>query len=253
MNFLELGDRINDGGRQFKAWFTEFTLIYSPLLIVAGLILTGIDLYLNLGIGNNFWFKLPWSIAQLFAVDGLLFAVWNRILTDEYKWQHTPYHAFLIFLGLCMAGIAIVMNYIIFTQDYMGLRDSVAAMNFIGIPVGLFLFVRSILLVLTAVFAIMLDKVMRSKVRSTRKSSESKPKSTPAQTIVPTPSTTISEDKPAILALPAPSKREAVKSTLEKFIVEGRPFTYQQIADESGASLQTVKMHAPKIKKELGL
>lgn len=243
MNFLEIGDRINDGGRQFKAWFTDFTLVYSPILIVLGLILTGVDLFLNLGIGNSLWFKFPWSIAQLFAVDGLWFAVWNRILTDEYRWKLLGYHAFLIVLGLCLTAIAVTMNYIIFTQDYMGLRDSVAAMHFVGIPVGLFLFVRSVLLMLTATLAIVLDKVMRVKARSTRKSTVNQ-KSSPAVVIVPA-------DEPTKLALPEPSKRESIKNTLEKFIAEGKKFTYQDIADVSGASLQTVKKYAPAIKAEL--
>src|SRR6266566_2797992 len=98
----EFGQSINDAGREFKLWFTDFTLVYSPILIVLGLILTGIDLFLNLGIGNSLWFKLPWSIVQLFAVDGLWFAVWNRILQDEYKWQFALYHGFLILLGLAL-------------------------------------------------------------------------------------------------------------------------------------------------------
>src|SRR5260370_7101463 len=159
----ELGEKINDGGRGFKVWFTDFTLVYSPIFIVLGFILTGLDLFLNLGLSGSLWFRIPWSIAQLFAVDGLWFAVWNRILTDEYRRSLWFYHGFLIVLGISMTAIAITMNYIIFTQDYMRLKDSVAAMNFVGIPVGLFLFVRSVLLMLTATLAIVLDKVMRSR------------------------------------------------------------------------------------------
>ncbi len=247
-NIAEFGESVNNAGREFKAWFTDFTLVYSPIFIVVGLILTGIDLFLNLGISNSLWFRIPWSIAQLFAVDGLWFAVWNRILTDEYKWRLFAYHTFIIFFGLSMTVIAITMNYIIFTQEYMGLRDSVTAMNFIGVPVGLFLFIRSVLLMLTATLAIILDKVMRYRPRAGRKFSEPKLKPEPGVKIIP-------EDKPAVLALPEPakpnSKREAVKSTIEKFIAEGRTYTYQDIATASGASLQTVKVHAPKIKQEL--
>jgi hypothetical protein len=248
-NIAEFGEKVNNAGRGFKAWFTDFTLVYSPIFIVLGLILTGVDLFLNLGISNSLAFKLPWSIAQLFAVDGLWFAIWNRILTDEYKKRLWYYHTFLIILGVSMTGIAIAMNYIVFTQDYMGLKDSVAAMNFVGIPVSLFLFVRSILLMATATLAIVLDKVMRSKHGTARKSSEPKPKSTP----VPEPSVkVIPEDKPAVLALPSPSsKREAIKSTMEKFMAEGKAYTYKDIASETGASLQTVKVHAPKIRQEL--
>ena len=241
----ELGEKINDGGRGFKVWFTDFTLVYSPIFIVLGLILTGLDLFLNLGLSGSLWFRIPWSIAQLFAVDGLWFAVWNRILTDEYRRSLWFYHGFLIVLGISMTAIAITMNYIIFTQDYMRLKDSVAAMNFVGIPVGLFLFVRSVLLMLTATLAIVLDKVMRSRSRSSRKFS-----ARPESIIV------VPADRPAVLALPEPAKpngkREAIKSTMEKFIAEGRKYTYQDIANETGASLQTVKVYAPKIKKELG-
>ncbi len=216
----------------------------SPIFIVLGLILTGLDLFLNLGLSGSLWFRIPWSIAQLFAVDGLWFAVWNRILTDEYRRSLWFYHGFLIVLGISMTAIAITMNYIIFTQDYMRLKDSVAAMNFVGIPVGLFLFVRSVLLMLTATLAIVLDKVMRSRSRSNRKFSPR-----PESIVV------VQADKPAVLALPEPakpnSKREAIKSTMEKFIAEGRKYTYQDIVNETGASLQTVKVYAPKIKQEL--
>lgn len=47
------------------------------------------------------------------------------------------------------------------------------------------------------------------------------------------------------------TKRDAVKATMEKFTIEGRKFTYQDVANASGASLQTVKVYAPGIKKEL--
>jgi len=244
MNAVQLGEKINNAGREFKLWFTEFTLVYSPILIVVGLILTGLDLFLNLGISGSLWFRVPWSIAQLFAVDGLWFSIWNRILTDEYRRSLWFYHGFLIVLGISMTAIAITMNYIIFTQDYMRLKDSVAAMNFVGIPVGLFLFVRSVLLMLTATLAIVLDKVMRSRSRSSRKVY------TRPENVVIVPA-----DKPAILALPEPTKpngkREAIKSTMERFIAEGRKYTYQDIANDTGASLQTVKVYAPKIKQEL--
>jgi hypothetical protein len=258
MTPIELGETINQAGREFKRWFTDFTLVYSPIFIVLGLILTGVDLFLNLGIGNSLWFRVPWSIAQLFAVDGLWFAVWNRILADEYKKKLWAYHTFIILFGLAMTGIAVTMNYIIFTQDYMGLKDSVAAMNFIGIPVSWFLLTRSILLMLTATLAIVLDKVMRTKLRF--KASTSKKFSHVPDEPTPKPVPRVErivEDKPAVLALPEPAKpngyRDAVKSTMEKFIEEGRAYTYQDIANEIGASLQTVKVHAPKIKRELGL
>lgn len=251
MNVREFGESINSAGREFKAWFTDFTLVYSPIFIVIGLILTGVDLFLNLGIGNSMAFRIPWSIAQLFAVDGLWFAVWNRILTDEYQVKYLPYHIFLILFGITMTGIAITMNYIIFTQDYLGLRDSVAAMNFLGIPVGLFLLVRSVLLMATATLAIVLDKVMRTK-RQYRASTSHKPVN---KLYVPEPSTKIvPADEPPILALPEPKPtgyKQQIRSTIEKFNAEGKPYTYQEIADAVPCSLQTVKVHAPKIKKEL--
>jgi hypothetical protein len=161
----ELGERINDNGREFKVWFTDFTLVFSPIFIVFGLILTGVDLFLNLGLGNSLLFKIPWSIAQLFAVDGLWFAVWNRILTDEYRRHYIPYHAVMIVFGVALTGIAITMNWVIFTQDYRGLADGAAAMRYLHISVDGFLLVRSVLLMLTATLAIVLDKVMRTKKR----------------------------------------------------------------------------------------
>ena len=250
----EFGENINSAGREFKVWFTDFTLVYSPILIVLGLILTGIDLFLNLGIGNSMYFRIPWSIAQLFAVDGLWFAVWNRILTDEYKVKYLPYHIFLILFGITLTGIAITMNYIIFTQDYIGLKDSVAAMNFLGIPVSLFLFIRSVLLMLTATLAIVLDKVMRTKRQykpGIAKVHVPKPKLDP----IPEPHIDgIEEMKPHLLALPSPKPsgyKEQIREQMEKFMSEGRAYTYQDIANAIPCSVQTVKVHAPKIKAQI--
>jgi hypothetical protein len=253
MRVRELGEQINNAGREFKIWFTDFTLVYSPIFIVFGLILTGVDLFLNLGLGNSMWFRIPWSIVQLFAVDGLWFATWNRILTDEYRMKYIPYHAFLIFFGIILTAIAITMNYIVFTQDYIGLKDSVAAMNFLGIPVGLFLFVRSVLLMLTATLAIVLDKVMRTKRQYKASTAKSKPKYDP---IPQDHVESIEETKPELLALPEPKPsgyKEQIRETIEKFMAENKPYTYQDIADAIPCSVQTVKVHAPKIKKELAL
>lgn len=240
----EFGEKVNNAGREFKAWFTDFTLVYTPIFVLVGIIMTGIDVYLNLGIATGLWFKIPWAMVQVLAVDGLWFSVWIRILTDEYKWKWVAYHAFIILLGLALTGIGIIMTDIVFYQQAMGLADSIAAMNFIGIPVGLFLHSRAVLLMATATIALILDKVMRSRSRSNRKFS---PKS---ESIVIVPA-----DKPAVLALPEPAKpsgyRDAIKSTIERYIAEGRKYTYQDIVKETGASLQTVKVHAPKIKQEL--
>lgn len=259
MNLVQIGENINEAGRSFKLWFTDFTLVYSPIFIVIGLILTGIDLFLNLGLGNSLWFKLPWSIAQLFAVDGLWFALWNRILTDEYKKSLWYYHGFLIVLGLAMTGIAITMNYIIFTQDYMGLKDSVAAMNFVGISVSLFLFVRSVLLMATATLAIVLDKVMRSKPRYTKRSNTLPGKNELRSSIVPeshievTP--VIEPTRPALLNPGTPEKsngyKEQIKAAILRYKQDGTSYTYKDLVQQTGASLQTVKIYAPKIKKEL--
>jgi hypothetical protein len=252
MGIQEIGENINEAGREFKTWFTDFTLVYSPIFIVFGLILTGVDLLLNLGMGNSLWFKIPWTLAQLFAVDGIWFAIWNRILTDEYRWKYFFYHAFLILFGIAMTLIAITMNYIIFTQDYLGLKDGAAAMNFIGIPVSWFLLIRSILLMLTATLAIVLDKVMRTK-RQYRVSTSKKSSYVPH---VPEPHTTVvPADKPApvlMIASPKPNGyREKIRSTMEKYRAEGRIYTYQDIANEIGCKLQTVKVHAPRVRREI--
>jgi hypothetical protein len=245
MSIQSIGEGINDTGREFKYWFTEFTLVYSPIFIVLGLILTGIDLFLNLGISGSLWFRVPWSLAQLFAVDGLWFAVWNRILTDDYTWRKGVYHFFIILIGVCMTGIAIVMNYIVFTQDYMKLSDSIAAMRYIGIPVGIFLGIRSILLMATATLAIVLDKVLREKKR--------KPKVKP---VVQEGSTTsIQEVIPPTVLIPQKSTRgykESIRVVIVKFNEAGIPYTNKDIAEAiPGVSLQTVKTYAPKIKREL--
>lgn len=245
LSITSIGEGINNAGREFKYWFMEFILIYSPVLIVAGLILTGLDLFLNLGISNQMWYKLPWSLVQLFAVDGSWFAVWTRILTDEYKWNtRWAYHTFLILIGVCMTGIAIIMNYIIFTQDYYHLSDSIAAMRQIGIPVGLFLLVRSILLMATGTLDIILDTVLRAK--------KVKPKAKP---VVQEHSTTsIQEVKPPTVLLPEKSTRgykESIRFTIIKFNEAGMKYTNKDIAEATGASEQTVKTYAPAIKREL--
>jgi hypothetical protein len=64
----------------------------------------------------------------------------------------------------------------------------------------------------------------------------------------------IEEARPRILALPEPKPnghKEAIRDTIEKFMTEGRSYTYQDIANAIPCSVQTVKVHAPKIKKEL--
>ncbi len=181
--FAELGEAINEGGRSFKGWFTDFTLVFSPILIVFGLMLTGVDLFLNLGISNNLVYRVLWSLAQLFAVDGLWFAVWNRILTDEYRWRYIWYHGLMIVFGVALTLVAIIMTYIVFTQDYLSLKNSSAAMEYLGIPIWGFLLTRSGLLMLTATMAIVLDKVMRTKKRY---------RTTPAAAKVSTPAAQVS-------------------------------------------------------------
>lgn len=252
----EFGEKVNNAGREFKAWFTDFTLVYTPIFVLVGIIMTGIDVYLNLGIATGLWFKIPWAMVQVLAVDGLWFSVWIRILTDEYKWKWVAYHVFIILLGLALTGIGIIMTDIVFYQQAMGLADSIAAMNFIGIPVGLFLHSRAVLLMATATIALILDKVMRSRSRSNRKFSP-KPESI---VIVPA-------DKPAVLALPEPADgevnqvdglalpkgvyREMIRLAIMNHIQDGKPYTYKDLAAETGASLQTVKVYAPKVKQEL--
>src|SRR6266699_1858706 len=165
MRLSEFGERVNDGGRNFKFWFTDFTLVYTPIFVLVGILMTGFDLYVNIGIADTLWFKVPWAAVQVLAVDGLWFAVWIRILTDEYRWNKIAYHIFIILLGLVMTGIGIVMTDIVFFQEYMSLSSSTASINLIGISVGIFLHSRAILLMLTATLAIILDKVMRSNTR----------------------------------------------------------------------------------------
>lgn len=249
MNAIELGEKINTAGREFKSWFMDFTLVYTPIFVLVGLLMTGTNTYLNGRLATSLWFMVPWALVQVLAVDGLWFAVWIRILTDEYRWGWFIYHFFLILVGFTMTGIGIVMADILFFQEALGITSSLAAMQVIGLPLGIFLHSRAVLLMATATLAIILDKRMRSKPRfsasTVRKSS---PKPEPATVVIPA-------DKPVVLALPEPAKpngyREAIKSTMARFMAEGKSYTYKDLAAETGASLQTVKVHAPKIKQEL--
>jgi hypothetical protein len=264
MTVREFGESINEAGRGFKQWFTDFTLVYTPIFVLVGILMTGMDVYLDSGIANSLAFKIPWALVQVLAVDGLWFAVWIRILTDEYKWKWAAYHAFIILIGVTMTGIGIIMQAIVFFQQALNLSSSLTSMKFIGIPLDGYLLTRAILLMATATLAILLDKVMRSNPRyvrgTTRKSSVKPAVPEPGITIVPA-------DKPAVLALPEPTDngvhqvdglalpkglyRARIKDAIMNHIRDDKPYTYKDLVNETGASLQTVKLYAPKIKQEL--
>jgi hypothetical protein len=256
MTPIELGETINQAGRDIKAWLSEFMLVYSPIFVLLGMLMTGADVYLNGRLAMSIWFMVPWSIVQVLAVDGLWFAVWIRILTDEYKWRWFPYHAFTILIGVTMTCIAVVLSDIVFFQQTMNIGSSLQAMQVIGIPVGIFLHSRAILLVATSTLALVFDKVMRDTRRPAKKSTQSPHRSTPKSTHIPETKITESTDKPTLVALPAPKStgdgyRDKIKWTIERYMQEGKAYTYQDIANETGAAMATVKKWAPKIKEEL--
>src|SRR6266487_2298484 len=134
MTPIELGETINQAGRDIKAWLSEFMLVYSPIFVLLGMLMTGADVYLNGRLAVSIWFMVPWSIVQVLAVDGLWFAVWIRILTDEYKWRWAFYHGFTILIGVTMTCIAVVLSDIVFFQQTMNIGSSLQAMQVIGIP-----------------------------------------------------------------------------------------------------------------------
>lgn len=217
------------------------------------------------GLAINPWFVLSWAIVQAVSIDGLFFATWDRLFSQKLKRANVLAIIGLSFIGLVLALIAIAINAIIGFQVLWALADSQVAMARLGISSSLFTAVRAVLAVV--VF------VMMSYVRARARAKEAQEPVTVSQEPMAKPIkrarvVAVSEAEP--LALPETttshndglmdglrantgSKYELIKEAMAKAKANGEKLNYQAIADEAGAGYSTVKLHAPKIKKELGL
>src|SRR5258708_36088308 len=143
MNFD--GDAINDGLHSFKVWFSDFAIELSPLLVLVGMLITGVDIYLSGRLATQIWFEIPWAIAQVLAIDGLWFAVWLRILSHKHEGKVWPWLRFvgMAIVGLAMVVVAFIMNDVVLFQQVNGIASSGGVMATLGIPFPLFTHFRS--------------------------------------------------------------------------------------------------------------
>src|SRR5258708_12017482 len=197
------GDAINDGLHNFKVWFSDFAIELSPLLVLVGMLMTGVDIYLSGRLATQIWFEIPWAIAQVLAIDGLWFAVWLRILGHKHEGKVWPWLRFvgLAIVGLAMVVVAFIMNDIVLFQQVNGIASSVGVMAILGIPVALFTHFRAGLLVVTATLAMLFSR--KRHVQDAHK--KATPRSTP-RAIVATPEVTVTQvTRPQLAARPAPA------------------------------------------------
>lgn len=158
------GDTINDGLHSFKLWFSDFAIELSPILVLIGMLMTGVDIYLNGRLATQTWFEVPWAIVQVIAVDGLWFAVWLRILTHKHerKWGAWLWFLSMIGVGLAMLIVAFIMNDIVLFQQVNSIASSLGAMSILGIPIAIFTHFRAGLLVATATLAMLFSRKRHS-------------------------------------------------------------------------------------------
>ena len=245
------GNAINDSLYNFKLWFGDFTIELSPLLVLLGMLMTGVDVLLNGRLATNLYFEVPWAIVQIIAIDGLWFAVLLRIL--EYKhslavWPILRYIVIVVVAG-SMVVVAFVMTDIVLVQQVQSMGSSLQAMQYLGVPVAWFTHFRAMLLVATATIA-MLFSHSHSLKRVTRKAKEATEK--------PQVQTTIREVESTLQAIPqvtqSTQKRSPEYSRLYDFMAQNRSqLKYENIATMAQVSYGMVKKHAPSIKKELGI
>lgn len=244
------GDAINDGLHNFKVWFSDFAIELSPLLVLVGMLMTGVDIYLSGRLATQIWFEIPWAIVQVIAIDGLWFAVWLRILEHKHERRVWPWLRFLAMaiVGLAMIIVAFVMNDIVLFQQVNSITSSLGAMATLGIPVALFTHFRAGLLVVTATLAMLFSR----KRHSQDVPKKATPKSTP-KAIVATPEVTVTQvTTPQLVALPAPThsqEYEKIKAIMA--MPGGLEKDKTAIATEAQVGYSTVKKWAPRIKQEL--
>ena len=244
------GDAINDGLHNFKVWFSDFAIELSPLLVLVGMLMTGVDIYLSGRLATQIWFEIPWAIVQVIAIDGLWFAVWLRILqhNHERKWATWLWYMAMVIVGLVMIIVAFVMNDIVLFQQVNSISSSLGAMAMLGIPVAIFTHFRAGLLVATATLAMLFSR----KRHSQDAPKKATPRSTPRAMVV-TPEVTVTQvTSPQLVALPAPTHSQEYEAIMAIMAIPGGiEKSYKAISTEAQVGYSTVKKWAPKIKQEL--
>jgi len=244
------GDVINDGLHNFKVWFSDFAIELSPLLVLVGMLMTGVDIYLSGRLATQIWFEIPWAIAQVLAIDGLWFAVWLRILGHSHEKKVWPWLRFvgLAIVGLAMVVVAFIMNDIVLFQQVNGIASSVGVMATLGIPVAIFTHFRAGLLVVTATLAMLFSR----KRHSQDAPKKATPKSTP-KAMVAMPEVTVTQvTSPQLVALPAPAHSQEYEAIMAIMAMPGgREKSYKAISLQAQVGYSTVKKWAPKIRREL--
>lgn len=245
------GDAINDGLHNFKVWFSDFAIELSPLLVLTGMLMTGVDIYLSGRLATQMWFEIPWAIVQVIAIDGLWFAVWLRILqhTHERKWATWLWYMAMGIVGLAMVIVAFIMNDIVLFQQVNSISSSLGAMAMLGIPVAIFTHFRAGLLVATATLAMLFSRKRHVQEQARRAMPRPAPKATVATSTV----TIMPVTNPQFVALPAPTRSqeyEKIKAIMA--MPGGLNMDKTAIAAQAQVGYSTVKKWAPKIKQELG-
>lgn len=245
------GNAINDSLHNFKLWFGDFTIELSPLLVLVGMLMTGVDVLLNGRLATNLYFEVPWAVVQIIAIDGLWFAILLRILQYEHKRTVVSWlrYTAIVIVALSMVGVAFLMSDIVLVQQVQSIDSSLRAMQYLGIPVSWFTHFRAMLLVATATIA-MLFSHSHSLKRVTRKTKE------PTQ--VSTERTTVREVESTVQAIPlvaqSTTKRSPEYMRLYEIMANGHSRSgYEDIATMAQVSMGMVKKHAPGIRKELGI
>ena len=209
------------------------------------------------GLAIQPWFVVFWAIVQAASIDGLFFATWDRLWVQKLKWSNAFAIFGLIVIGLALALVAIAVNAILGFQVLWAISDSQNAMARLGISSQLFTFTRAILAVVVV--------VMVSFVRARARASEQETSSLPVAKAKakPVAKITVIESSPVALPVVASSHEEVIDALVARpeskyglikaAMANGPELSLKAIAEQTGAGYSTVKLYAPKIKKELGL
>ena len=248
-------------GYDFSEWVGEMAIAYSPAMFSVGMAMVAVSIALRGAIATNVIFDVAWAIVTAVCVDGLWLGVWLRLsdsrITD---WASGLRYMATLLVALLMFVVGAAMSVLVTFQQVNGVSDELIAMNTLHIDSLTFVVARGLLVMLCASLAILFK--LKKPEPITSEKAKPKAKISPKQSNV-----TISETSP--LALPEPkeanqelpvidilrarpeSRYELIKAAMAKAIDNGEKLNLKAIADETGAGYSTVKLYAPKIKKEL--
>ena len=270
---------MNTSLKKFNAWWDVFILEAIKPLAIASMALGTIAVFNLQGLAIQPWYVMAWAIIQAMSIDGLFFATWDKLWSTRLHKSNIFAMIGLLYIGLILSVVAIAINAILGYQVLWGIADSAQAMLKLGISPELFVDVRAGLAIIVFIMISfvraqnrsneLLDEQIvaakREKVQSKKKSLTSNhtesirlspqslksnhieairlsPQSQQSNSLQPMP---IEEAKNA-------SKYDLIKHTYQQKLDAGQKCTQEQLAEESGAGLSTVKLYLPRIKKELG-